>query len=132
MSRMIFVNLPVRDPGRSREFFGGLGFAFDARFSDERTTCMVVNERACVMLLVAPFFGSFTSRALADTATHVESILAVSADSRDDVDALVDEALATGGSPAGPARDRGFAYGRSFHDPDGHLWEVIWMDPAAS
>ena len=68
---------------------------------------------------------------MVDTAGHVEAVLAVSADSRDDVDALVDEALSSGGSPAGETRDQGFMYGRSFHDPDGHLWEVLWMDPAA-
>ena len=93
---------------------------------------MVVNDQACVMLLVEPFFASFTSRELADTGRHVEAILTVSADSRDDVDALVDEALSSGGSAAGETQDQGYMYGRSFHDPDGHLWEVIWMDPAAA
>ena len=131
MSRMIFVNLPVADLGTARAFFTGLGFELNERFSDDKSACLVVNEHACVMLLAEPFFATFTSRAVADTATEVEAILALSAESRDDVDALVDAALATGGGPAGEPADQGFMYGRSFHDPDGHLWEVIWMDPAA-
>lgn len=132
MTRMIFVNLPVQDLDRSLAFFTGLGFQQDKRFSDDKAACIVVNEQACVMLLTEPFFAGFTTRAVADTASHVEAILAVSADSRQDVDTLADTALASGGSPAARAQDHGFMYGRSFHDPDGHLWEVIWMDPEAA
>ena len=131
MTRIIFVNLPVQDLDRSLAFFTGLGFVQDKRFSDDKAACIVVNEQACVMLLTEPFFAGFTTRTVADTARHVEAILAVSADSRQDVDALADAALGSGGSPAGEAQDQGFMYGRSFHDPDGHLWEVLWMDPAA-
>jgi uncharacterized protein len=130
MARMIFVNLPVQDLDKSVAFFTGLGFAFDARFTDENATCMVVNDQACVMLLVQPFFSTFTTRALADTRTHVEAILAVSARSRTEVDTLADTALALGGTPAKVAEDHGYMYGRSFHDLDGHAWEVIWMDAA--
>ncbi|MGZ4437962.1 MAG: VOC family protein [Nocardioides sp.] len=132
MSRMIFVHLPVADLDRSVAFFAGLGFGFDAQFTHAEATCMVVNDRACVMLLSRPFFSTFTRREPVDARHQVEAILAVSADSRDDVDTMVDEALASGGTPAGEARDRGFLYGRSFHDPDGHQWEVLWMDPAAA
>ena len=129
MSRMIFVNLPVKDLAKSVEFFTGLGFEFNAQFTDEKATCMVVNEQACVMLLVEPFFQSFTTKSIADTVTHTETMIALSADSREEVDELVGKAERTGGRQAGETQDQGFMYGRSFEDPDGHIWEVIWMDP---
>ncbi len=130
MSRMIFVNLPVQDLTKSVDFFSRLGFTFNQRFTDENATCMVVSEQACVMLLVRPFFATFTTKEIADAATHTEAILALSADSREDVDTLVDQALALGGSVAKEPSDEGFMYGRSFYDLDGHAWEVLWMDPA--
>lgn len=129
--RKIFVNLPVADLDRSVEFFTKLGFAFDARFTDETATCMILSDEAFVMLLQRAKFEGFVSKGLCDTSTHIEAILALSADSRDDVDNLVNTALAAGGSPANDPTDHGFMYGRSFHDPDGHLWEAFWMDPAA-
>ena len=130
MARMIFVNLPVDDLEKSVAFFSSLGFEFNAAFTDEKATCMVLSEHACVMLLVRPFFATFTTKALAD-AGSTEAILAVSAQSREEVDALVDQALSLGGTPAMPASDEGFMYGRSFYDLDGHAWEVMWMDPVA-
>lgn len=129
--RKIFVNLPVADLDRSVEFFTKLGFAFDARFTDETATCMILSDEAFVMLLQTAKFEGFVSKELCDTTTHIEAILALSADSRDDVDNLVNTAFAAGGSPANDPTDHGFMYGRSFHDTDGHLWEVFWMDPAA-
>jgi predicted lactoylglutathione lyase len=132
MSRMLFVNLAVSDLEQSVAFFGGLGFSFDPRFTDDSATCMVVGEDAFVMLLVRSRFAEFTTKPLVDAATHTEAIMALSAESREEVDALADRALATGGSPAGEPLELGFMYGRSFHDPDGHLWEVVWMDPAAA
>jgi hypothetical protein len=131
MSRMIFVNLPVRDLRASVDFFTRLGFGFNQQFSDERATCMVLNDQACVMLLVRPFFATFTPKDVADAST-TEAILAVSAESRDEVDALVDKALSLGGTAANEPADQGYMYGRSFHDLDGHAWEVMWMDPHAA
>jgi predicted lactoylglutathione lyase len=131
MSRMIFVNLPVRDLRASVDFFTRLGFGFNQQFSDERATCMVLNDQACVMLLVRPFFATFTPKDVADAST-TEAILAVSAESRDEVDALVDKALSLGGTAAKEPADQGYMYGRSFHDLDGHAWEVMWMDPHAA
>ncbi len=131
MSRMIFVNLPVRDLSRSVDFFSRLGFEFDERFSDDRATCMTLSEQACVMLLVTPYFSSFTAKEVADAASRTEVILAVSARSREEVDTVVDRALALGGDPAQEPSDEGYLYGRSFYDLDGHAWEVMWMDPAA-
>lgn len=131
MSRMIFVNLPVQDLTKSVEFFASLGFEFNEQFTDENATCMVISEQACVMLLVTPFFSTFTTKDVADAATGTEVILAVSAQSREEVDTLVDRALALGGGVAKEPSDEGYMYGRSFYDLDGHAWEVMWMDAAA-
>lgn len=130
-SRKLFVNLAVEDLDRSVEFFTKLGFSFDPRFTDETATSMLVGEDAYVMLLVESRFADFTKKEIADPRTVTEAIMAFSADSREQVDELADAALAAGGSPANDPLDMGFMYGRSFHDPDGHLWELVWMDPAA-
>jgi uncharacterized protein len=130
-SRKLFVNLGVRDLEASIAFFRRLGFAFDPRFTDETATCMILSEEAFVMLLLEDRFKDFTTKSLCDAGTHTEAILAISADSRQQVDALADLALDFGGLPANEPMDHGFMYGRSFHDPDGHLWEVIWMDADA-
>ena len=130
-SRKIFVNLAVEDLGRAVDFFTALGFSFDPRFTDEHATCMIVSDEAFVMLLVRARFKEFTKKEIADSTTQTEAIVAVSAESRDDVDRLADAALAAGGAPANDPMEYGFMYGRSFHDPDGHLWEVFWMDPSA-
>lgn len=129
--RLLFVNLPVADLRAARRFFGALGFAFDPRFTDETAACMVVSGQAYVMLLTRERFAEFTPRPVADTHGATAAIHSVSAGSRADVDALADAALASGGRRANPPLDHGFMYGRSFHDLDGHLWEVMWMDPLA-
>ena len=126
--RLMFLNLAVEDLQRSITFFRVLGFEFDQRFTDETATCMVVSDHAFVMLLVRDRFRDFTKRDLADPRTHTEAITALSAESREDVDELVEKALGAGGSAANDPMDMGFMYGRSFYDPDGHLWEVVWMD----
>jgi hypothetical protein len=126
--RLLFLNLAVEDLQRSIAFFRDLGFEFDQRFTDETATCMVVSDHAFVMLLVRDRFRDFTKRELADPRTHTEAITALSAESREGVDELVEKALAAGGSAANDPMDMGFMYGRSFYDPDGHLWEVVWMD----
>ena len=128
MARLTFVNLPVSDLDRSVAFFSGLGFEFNAQFTDEQATCMVVSDQAFVMLLVEPFFSTFTRKRVADANEQIETILGVSATSRDEVDELVDRALQLGGTAANDPQDEGFMYGRSFYDLDGHAWEVIWMD----
>ena len=130
-SRLIFVNLPVKDLDASIAFFKRLGFEFDPRFTDETGTCMVVSEQAYVMLLDESRFADFTSKPIVDARTATEAILCVSAESRDAVDAFADAALDAGASRAGEPMDHGFMYGRSFHDLDGHLWEVMWMSPEA-
>jgi len=127
----MFVNLPVTDLDKSIEFFTKLGFTFDARFTDETATAMIVNDEAVVMLLVQDRFKNFTKKELADATTHTEAIMALSAESREDVDAFADTALEAGGSPANDPMEMDFMYGRSFQDLDGHLWEIFWMNPSA-
>ena len=132
MARKLFLNLAVKDLDRSVAFFTELGFSFDPRFTDETATCLVVSDEAFVMLLVEGRFTDFTDRELADPTKETEAIVALSAESRDEVDALAEKALASGGSPASDPIDLGFMYTRSFHDPDGHHWELAWMDPDAT
>ncbi|UNS97515.1 VOC family protein [Streptomyces tubbatahanensis] len=131
MSRKIFVNLPVKDLNRSVDFFTKCGFSFNPQFTDENATCMVVSDDIFVMLLVEPFFQSFSKREIPDPARTSEVLVCLSADTREEVDALVDSAVAAGGSAHGEPQAEGPMYGRSFTDPDGHIWEVMWMDPAA-
>jgi predicted lactoylglutathione lyase len=130
-ARQLFLNLPVRDLEKSKAFFSGLGFTFNPQFTDENAACMVIGGDSFAMLLVEPYFRSFTPRALCDTATHGEALFAVSCASRDEVVRLVDKALATGGRPAHPDKDHGFMFVRTFYDLDGHHWEFLWMDPSA-
>lgn len=129
--RKMFVNLPVRDLPRSIEFFTQLGFAFNPQFTDDKATCMIVSEEGYVMLLVEERFKDFTRKQLCDTSTFTEGLVALSADSRADVDKMADTAIAAGGKEAMPAMDLGFMYNRSFYDLDGHHWEVFYMDLAA-
>ena len=130
-SRKIFVNLPVRDLERSVDFFTKLGFTFDKRFTDDKATCMVISEEAYVMLLVQERFKDFARRPICDAKAQTESILALSTGGRAEVDQLVKTAIAAGGSHAAEPVDHGFMYGWSFYDPDGHHWEVLYMDPKA-
>ncbi len=132
MSRKIFVNLPVKDLDKSVDFFTQLGFQFNAQFTDESATCMIISEEAYVMLLVEGRFQDFTKKPIADARSQTEAILALSADSRAEVDEIVNKALAAGGQPSSDPQDHGFMYGWSFQDLDGHLWEILWMDPNAA
>jgi len=132
MSRLLFLNLPVSDLDASREFFHRLGFRFDRRFCDEGAACMVVSEQAYVMLLQRDRFAEFVVKPVADAGEATALTVAVSAEDRAAVDAFADAALAAGAGAAKGPQDYGFMYGRSFHDLDGHLWEVMWMDPVAA
>jgi uncharacterized protein len=129
-SRKIFVNIPVKDLQRSMTFFQGLGFSFNPQFTDQTAACMVLSEEGYFMLLTEPKFREFSKRQVCDTRTHNEGLFAVAVDSRAEVDDLVKKAVTTGGKHANDPMDQGFMYGWSFLDPDGHHWEVFWMDPA--
>lgn len=127
MATQIFVNLPVRDLDRSVEFFTRLGYTFNPTFTDSNATCMIVGENSFVMLLVEPFFQTFTSKTLCDARKSTEVIVCLSADSRAEVDDLAAKAVAAGASTPREAQDYGFMYQRSYEDLDGHLWEIVHM-----
>jgi uncharacterized protein len=130
MAKQLYLNLPVKDLDKSVAFFTALGFSFNPDFTDENATCMIVNDDAFVMLLKEGFFTTFTSKPIADTTGSTEAIMAFSVASREAVDETIRTALTSGGTPSQEAQDYGFMYNHSFQDPDGHLWEVMWMDPA--
>jgi predicted lactoylglutathione lyase len=129
-NRKLFVNLPVRDLQRSMAFFSKLGFEFNRQFTDDKAACMMINGETGVMLLIEPFFKTFTTRELCNTSTHIQALLSVSCESRAEVDRLVNTAIENGGKQAGEPKDHGFMYDWSFYDLDGHGWGVLWMDPS--
>jgi uncharacterized protein len=127
--RKLFLNLPVRDLGASRRFFARLGFEFDARFSDDLAACMIVSDAAYVMLLTEAFFTTFAPKPRCNTRTQAASWFALSCRSRAELSAMLAEAIAAGGTPAGVAVDHGFMCACGFHDLDGHHWQLRWTDP---
>jgi hypothetical protein len=129
MHKMIFVNLPVADLGASRRFFTELGYSFHEDFCDDKALCLVLGDRLHAMLLRRDFFQTFTPREVADAKSRSEVLIGLDAASRGAVDELVDRAVALGGSEVREPQEHGdFMYGRSFADPDGHIWEILWMD----
>jgi len=132
MAKLIFVNLPVTDLARATAFYQAIGAEKNEQFSDETASCMVLSETIHVMLLTHDKFRQFTPKKIADARTSSEVLICISADSREAVDDVVGKAQGAGGGvDPGPKQDYGFMYGRSFEDPDGHIWEVMWMDIAA-
>jgi len=129
-ARSIFVNLPVKDLEKTKAFFTKLGFTYNAQFTDQNAACMVLSDLGYVMLLQDTFFKTFTKREISDAHKQTEALFALSCESRAEVDSMVKTALENGGSPAMPPQDIGFMYSGSFYDPDGHHWEVLWMDPS--
>jgi predicted lactoylglutathione lyase len=134
MSKMIFINLPVTDLDRSVAFYEAVGARKEPKFSNDAAAMMVFSETISVMLLTAPFYSTFTSKPIADAHETSHVLLCLSADSVEDVDATVDKAGAAGGvADPSPKQDMGgLMYGRSFEDPDGHHWEIMWMDAKAA
>ena len=133
MAKMIFINLPVSDLAKSTAFYEAVGAQKNPQFSDPTASCMVFSETIFAMLLTHEKFRQFTPRPVADARQATEVLICVSAESRAEVDATVTRAGGAGGQvdPA-PKQDHGFMYGRSFEDPDGHIWEVMWMDADAA
>ena len=132
MARKIFVNLPVKDLDKSKQFFGKLGFSFNAQFTDATAACMVVSEDIYAMLLTHAKFKEFIpTKVVADATKSTEVLVCLSCESRGEVDEIVRKAVAAGGKTFNPAMDHGFMYAHSFQDLDGHVWEWIWMDPKA-
>ena len=130
---MIFVNLPVADLAASRRFLESIGATNEPKFSDETAAMMRFSDAINVILLTRDKFASFTPRKVADASAASEVLIALSAESREAVDATIDAAVAAGGSAdPGPKQDYGVMYGRSVADPDGHIWEFVWMDESAA
>jgi predicted lactoylglutathione lyase len=131
MTTQIFVNLPVKDLSRTVEFFKRLGFTFNPQFTDENATCMIINDNIFVMLLVEKFFKTFTKKEICDTTKDTEMIIALSTESREKVDEMMQNVFEAGGKESREPQDHGWMYGRSFQDINGHLWEIIYMDEKA-
>jgi len=130
MSTKIFVNLPVKDLKKSKEFFTSLGYTFNPQFTDENAACLVISEEIYAMLILPEFFKRFTRKDIVDATRGTEVIIALSAESREAVDELLKKAIAAGGKQTRDTEDYGWMYGRSFEDLDGHQWETMWMDPS--
>lgn len=128
---MIFVNLPVKDLDATKAFWQKLGYSTKPQFTDENAACLVFSDTIFAMFLTEAHFKSFATKPVADAGATTEVMVALSADSRDKVDEILDAALAAGGTEPRPAMDLGFMYGRAFEDLDHHVWEYVWMDPAA-
>ncbi len=131
MTTKIFVNLPVKDLNKAKEFFTKLDFKFNPQFTDENAACMIVGENIFVMLLVEKFFKIFTKKEICDTTKNTEAIVALSADSKEKVDETINKAIESGGVESREPQDHGWMYGRSFEDIDRHIWEIIYMDDNA-
>lgn len=128
MTTKIFVNLPVKDLNRAVEFFTKLGFKFNPQFTDKNATCMIISEDIFVMLLVEEFFKTFTKKEICNTSKNIEAIIALSAESRENVDEMINKAIEAGGIEPRKPQDHGWMYDRAFEDIDGHLWEITYMN----
>jgi len=131
MATQIFVNLPVKDLNKSVAFFTKIGYTFNPNFTDENATCMIISDTIYVMLLVEPYFQSFTKKEIVDTKIAQECTICLSAENKEEVDKIISLALEAGGTTPGEVQDQGFMYQHSYNDLDGHLWEIVWMDPTA-
>jgi predicted lactoylglutathione lyase len=131
MATKIFVNLPVKDLNRSVEFFKKLGFTFNQKFTDDTATCMIISDNIFAMLLKEERFKDFTKKQIADASKTTEALLALDAESKEQVDELVKKAVDAGGSIYMEPQDYGWMYSHSFADPDGHQWELFYMNENA-
>jgi uncharacterized protein len=131
MGTKVFVNLPVKDLEKSKAFFAKLGFTFNLQFTNENAACMVISEDNYAMLLVESFFKTFTKKEIVNAKQSTEVLVALSSESKENVDKMMKNALDAGAKEANEPQDHGFMYGRSFEDLDGHIWEIFWMDPKA-
>jgi hypothetical protein len=131
MSTQIFVNLPVKNLQQSISFFTQLGFQFNPQFTDETATCMIVSENIFVMLLTHEKFRTFTPNAICDATKSTEVLTCLSVENREKVDKMVRQAVAAGGTTYNEPQDHGFMYAHGFQDLDGHIWELIYMEPSA-
>ncbi|WGV23992.1 VOC family protein [Halotia branconii] len=131
MSTQIFVNLPVKNLNHSIQFFTQLGFGFNSQFTDETATCMIVSENIFVMLLTYEKFRTFTPKEICDASKNTEVLVCLSCNSREQVDEMIRQAVTAGGTTYNEPQDHGFMYAHGFADLDGHIWELIYMEPSA-
>jgi predicted lactoylglutathione lyase len=130
MTKMIFVNLPVADLPKSKAFYEAIGFTNNPQFTNDQAAAMMWSDTIVVMLLRHEFWKTFTKKAIPDARESAQVLLCIGMDSREAVDRIVADATGAGGmADPTPRQDMGFMYGRSFEDPDGHIWEPMWMDP---
>jgi uncharacterized protein len=129
MATKLFLNLSVKDLQKSIAFFTKLGFTFNPQFTDENATCMIIGKDINVMLLVEKFFKNFTNKVICDATRSTEAIIALTAPSKEDVDKMIQTALEAGGKKYSEPQDHGWMYQHAFEDPDGHQWEIFYMDP---
>jgi uncharacterized protein len=132
MATKIFLNLPVTDLKRSMDFFGKLGFTFNSQFTDEAAACMIISEDIYVMLLTESKFKTFTPKRICDAAKYTEVLVCLLLGSKNEVNEMVRKAVAAGGTTYKEPEDHGFMYGHGFQDLDGHIWEVVFMEPSAT
>ena len=132
MATKVFLNLPVRDLKRSMDFFGRLGFTFNSQFTDEAAACMIISEDIYVMLLTENKFKTFTPKRICDATKCTEILVCLSSGSKNEVNEMVRKAVAAGGTTYKEPEDHGFMYGHGFQDLDGHIWEVVFMEPSAT
>jgi len=131
MPKQIFINLAVKDLNKTIEFFTKLGFTFNPQFTDENATCMIISENIYAMLLVEKFFQTFTKKTIADTKKNIEVINAISVDSKEEVNEILNKAISAGAKEPREPQDHGWMYSRSFEDLDSHIWEIFYMNEAA-
>ncbi|MBS1984475.1 MAG: VOC family protein [Bdellovibrionales bacterium] len=132
MAQQIYINLPVKNLSKAMQFFTHIGFAFNLKFTNATGACMIVGENIYVMLLAENFFRTFTTKSICDAKESTEVLICISAESRESVDEMITRARQAGGAVTRQPQDHGFMYGHGFEDLDGHIWEVIYMDPSTS
>ena len=131
MPTQVFINLSTNDLEKAKNFYTGLGFSINPQFTDEKAACVVISETIFVMLLKEAFFKTFIqNKEITDTSKNTEVLVALSAESKEKVNEMADKAIDSGGSAFRDPEDHGFMYTRSFQDPDGHIWEIVWMNTA--
>ena len=128
MKRKVFINLPVKDLKKSMNFFEGLGYSFNPRFTDEKAGCMVIRDNIYAMMLTEEYFKTFTKKNISDAKASTEVLIALDADSREDVQGIITKAKESGATIYSEAQDHGWMYQHSFADLDGHQWEIVYMD----
>lgn len=132
MNKQIFVNLPVADLDKSKDFFNALGYSFNPQFTNESGACLVITEGSIhAMLLTREFFKTFIDKPIAQAKEATGVLICLSCESREEVDGIVAKAVAAGGRVPRPPQDHGFMYSHAFEDLDGHVWEFVWMPPQA-